>query len=343
MEYATSNVIKTASVGAAFCVSAGLARRGAPHKTQYDAGTPDAPRTKPVITRLPPLAHLRMRIADHVRGMTRGTSSGIVLDLDNPPGDPGLFGPQAVCWRVHADFPAMLAGGVSALLLQALHPLALAGVWDHSSFRTDMQGRLGRTAQFIAGTTYGCRADAERLIARVRQIHAGIQGIAPDGRPYRADDPHLLTWVHVAEVSSFMAAYLRHVNPSLSAAEQDQYYAETAHIAAALGAIAIPRSRQEVAGYIERMRPELIADARAHDVAQRLLNLSSGHLAALPAIRILTAVGTQLLPPWASAMLGLDTARLRWRALGMPAVAGMLRWSLTNSAAQRARRRMAQT
>ncbi len=114
-----------------------------------------------------PLNHLSTRLREHagahLRALTR-SNSGLTLDYDNPPGDPGLFGPDAVCWRVHADFPAMLAGGVSALLLQTLHPLALAGVWDHSSFRTDMQGRLGRTAQFIAGTTYGSRADAMALI-----------------------------------------------------------------------------------------------------------------------------------------------------------------------------------
>ncbi len=144
-------------------------------------------------------------------------------------------------WRVHGDFPAMLAGGVSALLLQALHPLALAGVWDHSTFRTDMQGRLGRTAQFIAGTTYGSRADAMRLIERVRRIHANISGLAPDGQPYAADDPALLTWVHVAEVSSFLAGYLRYVGP-LSAADQDRYYAEEATVAALLGAPDVPGS-----------------------------------------------------------------------------------------------------
>ena len=116
----------------------------------------------------PLLTRLRSHAGAQVRALTR-SNSGLSIDYDNPPGDPGLFGPDAVCWRVHGDFPAMLAGGVSALLLQALHPLALAGVWDHSTFRTDMQGRLGRTAQFIAGTTYGSRADAMRLIERVRR------------------------------------------------------------------------------------------------------------------------------------------------------------------------------
>lgn len=289
-----------------------------------------------------PFAHLRLRIADHVRSMTRSTSSGIVVDVENPPGDPGLFGPDAVCWRVHADFASMMAGGISALLLQALHPLALAGVWDHSTFRTDMRGRLGRTAQFIAGTTYGSCADAEKLIARVRQIHAGVRGTAPDGRPYAADDPHLLTWVHVAEVSSFLAAYLQYVDATLSAADQDRYYAETARIAEALGATDVPRSCDAIARYLERMQPELEASERAHDVANRLRTLTSGSLAATPAIRILTAAGIELLPPWAGGMFGLQNARQRLLArTGMPLVSGVLRWSLTNTVAMRARRRVA--
>ena len=125
----------------------------------------------------------------------------------------------------------MMTGGVSALLLQALHPLALAGVWDHSTFRTDILGRLRRTATFIAGTTFGSRHDALALIERVKRIHLGVNGVTPDGQPYRASEPALLTWVHVAEVSSFMTAHLRYVNPALPIAAQDQYFAETARIA----------------------------------------------------------------------------------------------------------------
>src|ERR1700739_3378677 len=151
---------------------------------------------------------LRSRLANGVTSLTTG--SGPSLDYSSPPGDPGLFGPDAICWKVHSDFTSMMTGGISALLLQALHPLALAGVWDHSSFRADILGRLRRTATFISGTTYGNRRDALPLSERVKQIHSGVAGTAPDGRPYRASDPALLTWVHVAEVSSFMTAHMRY-------------------------------------------------------------------------------------------------------------------------------------
>ncbi len=111
----------------------------------------------------------------------------------------------------------MLCGGISALLLQMLHPSALAGVWDYSNFRQDM---LRRTSQFIAVTTFGNRHDANLLIERVRNIHLRVSGVDNYGQPYAASDPHLLTWVHVAETSAFLASHLRFKNPQLSLAEQ---------------------------------------------------------------------------------------------------------------------------
>lgn len=157
--------------------------------------------------------------------------AGSEFDLSQPAGDPGLYGPDSTIWRVHGDFSSMLCGGISALLLQMLHPLALAGVWDHSSFREDMQGRLRRTSQFIAVTTFGNTADAHSLIARVKHIHLQVTGTDATGVAYAASDPLLLTWVHVAETSRFLAAYLRYRNPQLSLTEQDRYYTEAAVVA----------------------------------------------------------------------------------------------------------------
>src|SRR6202012_2014203 len=144
--------------------------------------------------------YVRKQIEGQVLGISMPTRAPLKLDFLNPPGDPGLFGPGAACWEVHGDFSSMLIGGMSALLLQMLDPLALSCVLDYSNFRADMLGRLRRPAQFIAGTTFGSTADAERLIARVREIHLGVTGVGTDGRAYSASDPDLLTWVHVAEV-----------------------------------------------------------------------------------------------------------------------------------------------
>jgi uncharacterized protein (DUF2236 family) len=288
---------------------------------------------------------LRERISQSVLSVTSG--SGPTLDYSRPPGDPGLFGPDAICWQVHADFTSMMIGGMSALMLQALHPLALAGVWDHSSFRTDMRGRLRRTATFIAGTTYGARDDALALIERVKRIHLVVTGEAPDGRPYRASDPALLTWVHVAEVSSFLAAHLRYVNPSLPPALQDRYYAEVALIAELLGATDVPRTRAQVTEYLASMRSELEAGPRTHEVVRILRHAAPPDRPLMrPAVGLMLNAGVDLLPDWAQRMLGFaGLARLR-ATLARPGVklaVPVIRWAHVNAVSKRARRRAAAT
>jgi uncharacterized protein (DUF2236 family) len=285
---------------------------------------------------------LRSKLAAGVTHLTSG--SGPTLDYLSPPGDPGLFGPDSVCWKVHADFTSMMTGGISALLLQALHPLALAGVWDHSTFRVDILGRLRRTATFIAGTTYGSRHDALALVERVKRIHLGVSGVAPDGRPYRASEPALLTWVHVAEVSSFMIAHLRYVNPSLPVAAQDQYFAETARIAEMLGASDIPRSRAEIDAYLLAMQPGLVASERTREVVGVLMSAPAPSLSMRPAGVLMFNAGVDLLPDWAQAMLGFQRYAALRRAVARPGVrlvAPVIRWALVNGVSKRARRRVA--
>ncbi len=283
---------------------------------------------------------LRRRIETQLMSLT-GLALG-QLDLENPKGDPGLFGPQSVCWRVHGDFPSMLVGGISALLLQALHPLALAGVWDHSNFRQDMLGRLRRTSQFISGTTFGATGDANWLIERVRTIHLQVVGNTPDGQPYAASDPDLLTWVHVAEVRSFLAAHLRYRNPHLSDAAQDAYYNEIALIAERLGARNVPRSRQEVADYLRNMRPHLRCDERSLEVVRVLLAAPAPSRLAQPVGGLMMQAGIGLLPEWAGDMLGLRQSGVKQGVIdiGMHSVAPVLRWAMRDGSAHRARRRM---
>ena len=285
----------------------------------------------------------RQRIEAEVLGVVSGRGAP-TIDFLNPPGDPGLFGPDAVCWQIHADFSSMLVGGISALLLQMLHPLALAGVVDHSNFRTDMLGRLSRTATFIAGTTYGSRQDAERLIARVRKVHLTVVGTAPDGRPYAADDPVLLTWIHVAEVSSFLRAYLRYVDPSLPVAAQDRYYDETARVAERLGALEVPRSAAAVAAYFDELRPMLAVTEHTREVTRLLIGAPAPSAPAKLLGRVFMSAGIDLLPAWAQALTGFDTlAPVRGPAAsaGVRAVAPVFRWALRQGAAWRARQRCA--
>ncbi|MDG2533271.1 oxygenase MpaB family protein [Sphingomonas sp. HITSZ_GF] len=243
--------------------------------------------------------------------------------------DESLFGPESVVWRVHGDVTTMMVGGVAALLLQMLHPAVLAGVWDHSSFRGDMLGRLRRTARFIAVTTYGSAAEAEEVIDKVRDVHTRVKGVLPDGTPYAADDPHLLAWVHVTEAVSFLDAWIRYAEPGMSRADQDAYFADFARIAEALGTDPIPRSRAEADALIAAMRPELLVDARTREVARMVLDQPAPNLAVAPVQALTFGAAVDLLPPWARAMHGLSGPGLATPALriGTRGVASTLRWA----------------
>lgn len=264
------------------------------------------------------------------------------FDLSQPPGDPGLFGPESVIWQVHGDFTSMMCGGISALLLQMMHPSALAGVWDHSNFRQDMMGRLRRTSQFIAVTTFGNRADAQTLIERVKRIHLQVSGVDAYGQPYAASDPHLLTWVHVAETSRFLASHLRYKNPRLSGADQDRYYREAAQIAEALGAEGVPKSREAVADYFHQMRSELKVDDRTREVTRLLMNAPAPSWQAKPVMKLMMKAGISLMPEWAQQQSGYRFSTLERLALDrqIQLLAAGLRWSIQRGAYHKAMKRM---
>lgn len=283
---------------------------------------------------------IRRRIERQVLSLS-GISLG-QIDFENPKGDPGLFGPEAVCWRIHGDFTSMLIGGITALLLQALHPLALAGVWDHSNFREDLLGRLRRTGQFVSGTTFASRADADWLIDKVRRIHLHVVGTAPDGRPYSASDPELLTWVHVAEVHSFLQAHLRYLNPDMSGADQDRYYAEIALVADRLGAQDVPRNRVQMDSYLQRMRGQLLCDERSREILRILLAAPAPSRLAAPVGKLFMQAGIDLLPDWAQQMLEQPMTPLRSRLVrsSVHGIAPIIRWAVRSGSLHRSRVRM---
>lgn len=237
------------------------------------------------------------------------------------------FGPDTVTWRLHGDVTAMMVGGVSSLLLQMLHPAVLAGVWDHSNFRSDMHGRLRRTARFIATTTYAAKRDALTAVDRVRTIHGRVTGVLPNGTAYRADDPRLLAWVHVTETRSFLAAWRRYADPRMARSEEDRYFAEMARVGTALGADPVPHSRKEADDLIASMRGELRADARTREVAQLVLSRRQTGLAGRGHDLVMQA-GVDLLPGWAREMHDLPRSLPSpFVRAGTLAVAQTIRWA----------------
>lgn len=270
---------------------------------------------------------MKRAMVGEIRAIFNDTDRG-ERPVQPQPGD-SLFGPQSVAWRVHRDVTAMMVGGVAALLLQMLHPAVLAGVWDHSSFRKDMLGRLRRTARFIAVTTYGSADDARAAIDQVRAIHEQVSGTLPDGTPYHADDPALLAWVHVCEVTSFLAAWHRYGEPLMTGVDQDRYVAEMVRIAAPLGASPIPTTRAEVARLIAATRPSLAVTARTREVARLVLRQRPRKLALAPLQAVTFQAAVDLLPGWARRMHGLADPRparplLRAGAFG---IAETIRWA----------------
>jgi len=222
--------------------------------------------------------------------------------------DEAYVPPDGMARRVHGDLPAMLIGGVTALLLQSLHPLAMAGVAEHSSYQEDPLGRLRRTASFVATTTFGTVAEAEAAIDQVHRVHRRVRGIAPDGRPYSADDPELLTFIHVAEVSSFLASSQRYGARPLDPEECDRYYEEVAPVALALGATWAPRSAAEVESYLRRVRPELYAGPQARAARDWLLRGVARRPGERAVYSLVVAAAVGVLPGWARRELGLSIA-----------------------------------
>jgi len=219
--------------------------------------------------------------------------------------DEALFERNSPIRMVHADIVGMMVGGIRSLLLQMLHPHALQGVLDHSNFREDMHGRLRRTAKFIAVTTFAHRDEAKVALERVNRIHAAVGGTLPDGTSYAASDPRTLAWVHVAEATSFLAAYLRHVRPDMPGYQQDEYYSQFALVARALGADPVPIDRREAEMLFRDLRKDLRPSPEAREIAD--LVLRQRPQGAPPAVQAM--LGTEavaLLPSFARAMLALE-------------------------------------
>jgi uncharacterized protein (DUF2236 family) len=246
---------------------------------------------------------------------------------------PRWFEPDSPIARVHGD-AAMFVGGIRAVLLQTLHPAAMRGVAEHSGYRGDMWGRLARTSRFIAVTTFGTIEDAEQAIAVVRAIHERVTGTMPDGTPYAASDPHLLGWVHAAEVDSFLRAHDVYGAEPLVGPDRDTYVAQCAEVAVRLGVVDPPRTEAELAATLAAYRPELRGTPEAREAVAYLLLHPELPLIQRPPYGVLVAAAVGLMPRWTRLPL-----RLPWlpvsehtvvRVLGTIAT-GAIRWAMAPS------------
>jgi uncharacterized protein (DUF2236 family) len=277
--------------------------------------------------------------ADRIRGRIGAAIieriAGPQATSRRPPADPSAgerwFAEDRPIRQVHSD-SAMFVGAIRALLLQSLHPLAMAAVAEHSDYHGDPWGRLQRTGHFIGVTTFGRTQDAQQAIARVRAIHQRVTGTAPDGRPYAASDPHLLAWVHVAEADSFLRAHSRFGTRPLDKAGRDGYVADMAIIGAELGVPDPPQTEAELADRIRAYRPELAATAEAREAARFLLLRPPLPVIARAPYGVLAAAAVSLLPGWARRPLYLPRMPVTETVVVRPAGHAMvhaIRWAIT--------------
>jgi uncharacterized protein (DUF2236 family) len=284
-----------------------------------------------------PVEEVRRALASAVVAKIAGPNAAAVRRRILDARAEGWFAEDRPIRRVHGD-AAMLVGGLRALLLQSLHPLAMAAVAEHSGYRADPWGRLHRTSRFLAVTTYGSAADAQRSVDAVRAVHTRVHGVAPDGRPYRADDPELLEWVHIAEVDSFLRCHQRYGARPLAPNQADEYIADTALIARKLGVPDPPLNRADLAARIAGYRQDLAGTDQAREAARfLLLHPPLPYLARAP-YAVLAAAAIGELPAWARWPLRLPYLPIS-EATTIPAVGRVLvrstRWLLSAPGTER--------
>nr|MCW2728802.1 hypothetical protein [Aeromicrobium sp.] len=277
-----------------------------------------------------PLESVRARVGEAIFARVAGDEGPERRDRIHRSVGPRRFGPDSAIVRVHSD-ASMFVGGMRALLLQSLHPLAMAAVDQHSGYRGDPWGRLQRTSTFLAETTFGTIEDADRAIAIVRAVHQRITGVTPDGRPYAASDPHLLRWVHVAEIDSFLRAHDRYGARPLDDSGRDAYVAEAAHVARALGAVDVPETVAELDEVMDLYRPELRGTPAARQAARFILVHPPVPFVLRGPYALLSAAAVAMMPRWTRVPLRLPwfplTEATAVRTSGI-AVTGAIRWAM---------------
>jgi len=232
-------------------------------------------------------------------------AGGPTVDFTAPPGEPALVPAEAVSWRVFKNPVALFIGGVAAVILELAEPRVRAGVWEHTSFRSDPVGRLQRTGLAAMITVYAARSRAERMIAGVNRRHAAVTGRAEDGRAYAADDPELLDWVQATATYGFGEAYHRFVRP-LAAAERDRAWREARPAARLYGATGAPSSHAAWQAQLAAMTPRLSPSPVVAEFLEIMRRAPLTPAAGRPLQRLLIRAAVSLTPPEVARTLGLE-------------------------------------
>jgi uncharacterized protein (DUF2236 family) len=242
------------------------------------------------------------------------SAAALVSGIPEQPADDGFFGPVSVAWRISGDLTTPVAG-LRALIIQALHPLAMAGVDEHSNWRADPVGRLAATSGYVSTITFGERASAERAAARVRRIHERVSGVdSVTGQEYRASDPALLLWVHAALVDSNLAAREKFGTP-VTAEDADRYVEEMVVAAELVGVPAadVPDSAAALARYLASVRPQLRCTPAAMESASYLLDPPGLDEEVAEIWQDIREAVLICLPDWARQMYGFGSPGLTGR------------------------------
>ena len=287
--------------------------------------------SSPVAILRAPLTSVRRQLGEAIFARVAGPEGPEHRDRIHFTDGPRWFEADSPIALVHGD-ASMFIGGIRALLLQTLHPAAMKAVADHSGYRGDMWGRLHRTSRYLAVTTFGTAADAQQAVDVVSSIHRRVTGEMPDGTTYAAFDPHLLRWVHLAEVDSFLRAYTVYGRNELDQDARDTYVRQVGEVALRLGASEVPATEAELAEMLAAYRPELRGTPEAREAMRYLLLTPPLPLPARAPYAVLVAAAVGLMPSWTRRHLRLPwlpiSERTVVRVLGSAAT-GTIRWAMT--------------
>jgi uncharacterized protein (DUF2236 family) len=274
---------------------------------------------------------LKRKVVEDVVRQTGGHDEPHIFG--GPPGDPGLTGPGSISWEINADIASVMLAGIGSIVMEILHPSVMAGVHDLSRYREQPERRGRTTFGYVVTTTFGNTEAATRLVNAVKRMHGRVEGVRPDGVPYRALDPELIGWVHTCIPWGVMEAY-HHFRRPLTVSERDRYLREQAVIGRMGGAGRIPETMAELEEYVEAMRPKLDVNHQTLQFFDFLMTMPFGPPAPAPlsraAHRFQVEAGMGLAPKWARELSGFDTPGLIRSVVHRPALeayARTVRWA----------------